>query len=26
VLSAQELVDKIEAQYNAAKSRLESTW
>ena len=25
VLSAQELVDKIEAQYNAAKSRLEST-
>ena len=26
VLSAQELVDKIEAQYNVAKSRLESTW
>jgi nitronate monooxygenase len=26
VLSAQELVDKIEAQYNIAKSRLESTW
>ena len=26
VLSAQELGDKIEAQYNAAKSRLESTW
>ncbi|MDA7589502.1 nitronate monooxygenase family protein [bacterium] len=26
VVSAQELVDKIEAQYNAAKSRLESTW
>ena len=26
VLSAQELVDKIEAQYNAAKLRLESTW
>jgi len=26
VLSAQELVDKIEAQYIAAKSRLESTW
>ena len=26
VLSAQELVDRIEAQYNAAKSRLESTW
>ena len=26
VLSAQALVDKIEAQYNAAKSRLESTW
>jgi len=26
VLSAQELVDKIEAQYNTAKSRLESTW
>jgi nitronate monooxygenase len=25
VVSAQELVDKIEAQYNAAKSRLEST-
>jgi len=26
VLSAQELVDKIGAQYNAAKLRLESTW
>ena len=26
VLSAQELVDKIEAQYNVAKSRLESIW
>ena len=26
VLSAQELVDKIEAQYNVPKSRLESTW
>jgi nitronate monooxygenase len=26
VLSAQELVDKIEAQYIAAKLRLESTW
>ena len=26
VLSAQELVGKIEAQYNVAKSRLESTW
>jgi len=26
VLSAQELVGKIEAQYNSAKSRLESSW